>query len=300
MDNNDFDLDSFPSKKNNKKKVLGGLILGAIPLLFIIYLVLGPLLHILSKDLSASEMYVISEWVNVRATPDIKSLKMGKIDYGTKLLVYEIKDDWAEVLIDGQKGYVANKFIADPATYYAIEGLFGDDNTAKTLTNSKYKLALIRYIESKDWITYIPEDIQMDIFGEVANKDVYQVYSEPKGSRFNYSAFADFDGDFRWDAAFVLKNRESDTKILVIFSFDKNDPLEMSKVIYEQELDQPWYFIRLAKKGYRYNLDDKEKKTRLPINAIHIGTNRNKNLNDPEFILMYTGETFTTYEQPQN
>ncbi|MDF1551282.1 MAG: SH3 domain-containing protein, partial [Bacteroidales bacterium] len=256
MDNNDFDLDSFPSKKNNKKKVLGGLILGAIPLLFIIYLVLGPLLHILSKDLSASEMYVISEWVNVRATPDIKSLKMGKIDYGTKLLVYEIKDDWAEVLIDGQKGYVANKFIADPATYYAIEGLFGDDNTAKTLTNSKYKLALIRYIESKDWITYIPEDIQMDIFGEVANKDVYQVYSEPKGSRFNYSAFADFDGDFRWDAAFVLKNRESDKKILVIFSFDKNDPLEMSKVIYEQELDQPWYFIRLAKKGYRYYLDD--------------------------------------------
>lgn len=299
MIDNDLDLDSTPVPAKNKKKVIGGLILGAIPLLFIIYLVLGPLLHILSKDLSASEMYVISEWVNVRATADINSLKMGKVDYGTKLLVYEINDDWAEVLIDGQKGFVASKFIADPATYYEIEGLFGDERTAKTLTNSKYKLALIRYIESNNFTTYIPEDIQMEYFPDAENKEVFQVFSEPRGSRFNYSAFADFDGDFRWDAAFVLKNRETDAKKLVIFSFDKNDPLEHSKVIYDQDIEQPWYFIRLAKKGERYYIDDKDKKTKLPINAILIGSNRNKNLNDPEYLLMYDGETFKSYEQPQ-
>ncbi len=294
-----IDLNQEPKKKD-KKKMIGGLILGAIPLLFIIYLVLGPLLHILSRDLSAKEMYVISEWVNVRAAADVKSLKMGKVDYGTKLLVYEIVDNWAEVLIDGQKGFVSKEFIADPETYYFIEGLFGDKRASKRVPGTKYRLALMRYLKSKGYISQIPEDVQLELYGEIKDSEVYQIFTEPAGSKFNSTVFADFDGDFRNDAAYVLKNQLDDKNLLVIISFDKNDPLNISKVIHEQELEHSWFYIRRATKGYRYYYNDDEKKSKIPLNGILIGSNRNKNLNDPEFLLLYNGETFDMFEQSHN
>lgn len=288
------------NKNSKKKKILGGLILGAIPILFILYLVLGPLFHVLSKDLSAKEMYVISEWVNVRSSADIKGLKMGKVDYGTKLLMYEVIDDWAEVLIEGegQKGYVAKKFIADPETFYLLDGLFGDKKAAKTVVGAKNRLALIRYLKSKEYITKLPKEIQKELYGDKEDKEVYQLFKEPFGSRYNSVIFSDFDGDFRQDAAFVLKNKDADISRLVIISFDKDDPMNISKTIFDEKLDESWFFIKLAKKGHKYYTDE-EKKVRIPINGIVIGSNRNRKLKDPTTLLLYDGESFNAYLQPE-
>jgi hypothetical protein len=304
MNENDdqFRVETNVKTKKDKKKVIGGLLLGAIPLIFILYLVLGPVLHILTKDMNAKEMYVISEYVNVRATSDINSLKMGKVDYGTKLLVYEIKEGFAEVLIEGQKGFVSSEFIADPAIFYSIDGLFGDDKAENMLTNTKYKLALIRYLESKGYMSNIPEEIQTKIYGAKQNKEVYQIFSEPKGSQFNSSVIADFDGDFKSDAAFIIKNINLDTKILVIFSFDDKEPLKNSKVIYESEIDRPWNFIKLAKKGLKFQMADgksEPEKVKIPVNGLIMGSNRAKDLNDPEFLIIYNGQKFDTIEQKE-
>lgn len=287
------------NSNTKKKKILGGLALGAIPILFILYLVLGPLFHVLSKDLSAKEMYVISEWVNVRSSADIKGLKMGKVDYGTKLLVYEIIDDWAEVLIEGegQKGYVAEKFIADPETFYLLDGLFGDKKAAKTVVGAKNRLALIRYLKSKEYITDLPKEIQKELYGD-DDREVYQLFKEPFGSRYNSVLFADFDGDFRQDAAFVLKNKDAGISRLVIISFDKHDPMNISNTIFDEKLDEPWFFIKLAKKGHRYYTDE-EKKVKIPINGILIGSNRNRKLEDPTTLLLYDGENFNAFLQSE-
>ncbi len=295
----DYGVEITQKVKKDKKKVIGGLLLGAIPLLFILYLVLGPVLHILSKDLKANEMYVISEFVNVRATSDVNSLKMGKAVYGTKLLVYEIKDDFAEVLIDGQKGFVSSEFIAEPPIYLAIEGLFGDDRAENLVPSTKYKLGLIRYLESKGYISNLSEELKVKLYGEKSKKEVYQIFSEPRGSHYNSSAIADFDGDFQLDAAFVLKNINSDKKILVILSFDKKDPLNISKVIYENEMEKPWYFIKMAKKGTKYPMLNKNKKIekiKIPINGLIQGTNRSSDLNDTEYLIIYNGEKFDKQE----
>ncbi len=286
------ELSTKPVK--NKKKFISILILGGIPLLFILYLILGPILDILSKDLKAKEMFVVSEFVNVRATSDVNSLKMGKLDYGTKVLVYEIKDDWAEVLVEGQKVFISSKFIVEPQEFYTIEGIF-DEGASKIIKNSKYRLALYRYFESKGFTSNISEDIQNEYFGGEIDKEAYQIYSEPRGSLYNSSSFADFDGNFLQDAAFVLKQKDTDTKILIILSFDKKEPLENSKIIYEQELDEPWMFIRLAKKGSRFELDldgTGVKKTKIPVNGLLIGSNRSKDLNDPVQLLLYDGTKF--------
>jgi hypothetical protein len=288
-----------PAKKNKKKIISGLLILGGIPLLFVLYLVIGPILDILSKDISAKEMYVVSEFVNVRATSDINSLKMGSLDYGTKVLVYEIKDDWAEVLVDGQKVFISSKFVVDPSVYYTIEGIFGDEKVSDIVKNSKYRLALYRYYESKGFTSEIPEEIKKKYLKGSDEKEVYQIFSEPKGSSYTSVVFADFDGDLTQDAAFVLKHKNADEKILVIISFDKKDPLNISKVIYEDELDEIWMSIKIAKKGTSYRLSASkldDEKLKIPVNGLLIGSNRSKTLADPLFLFYYNGQKFVKYK----
>ena len=300
--------------ENNKKKiVLGGIFLGLIPLLFLLYLILGPVLSVMTKDLNAEEMYVISDGVNVRAKPETKALKMGRIKYGTKLLVYKIEDNWAEVLIEGQKGFVSKDYIAKPKQFYMLEGLFGDQASKKRLTKTRYRLAILRYIDKKGYITQIPDEYKKEFDDEDMDKDVFQIFSEPYKAMYNSSAFGDFDGDYVSDAAFVLKNPETEKKLLVILSFDKNNPLEKSKAIFETELEEPWLFIRKAAKGTRWYLNHTEeeketlkttknkkyrpRKTKIKIDGIIISSNRNRNLHDPVNLLLYNGENFEIHNQ---
>ncbi|RLD76058.1 MAG: hypothetical protein DRJ10_14210 [Bacteroidetes bacterium] len=298
--------------KNKKKVILGGIFLGAVPVLFIIYLVLGPILSVLTKDMQAEEMYVISDGVNVRAKGEKKALKMGRIEYGTKLLVYSVTDKWAEVLIDGQKGYVWNEYIANPRTFYMLDGLFADKRSKKRVSKTKYRLAILRYLEEQGYITNIADEYKEFLDDEDLNKEVYQIFSESSKSRYNSTAFGDFDGDFKSDAAYVLKNPETEKKLLVIISFDKTDPMNSSKSIFEMELEEPWIFIRKAVKKSKWylnsdevesevELDDEEivepKKVRIKIDGISIGTNRNRNLKDPVSLLLYNGEEYEVHEQ---
>jgi len=145
-------------KKNKKKIILGGIFLGAIPILFLIYIVLGPILSVLKKDLAATEMYVISNGVNIRAKGEKKALKMGRIKYGTKLLVYNIDDNWAEVLYEGQKGYVSKDYISTPGIYYKLEGLFGDERSKSRVNKTKYRLAILRFFDEKGYISNVPDE----------------------------------------------------------------------------------------------------------------------------------------------
>ena len=292
--------------KNKKKVILGGIFLGAIPLLFIIYLVLGPILSVLSKDLTATEMYVISDGVNVRAKGEKNALKMGRIKFGTKLLVYNIDNDWAEVLIDGQKAYVAKQYIAKPETFYELNGLFGDERSKKRVSKTQHRLAVLRYLNEKGYAPKIADEYKEFFDDEYLNREVYQIFSESSKARYNSTAFGDFDGDFIWDAAFVLKNPDTEKKILVIIGFDKNAPMEKSHTIFDMELDEPWLFIRRAAKKSRWYLndtasdsgnEDKPNKVKIKIDGISIGTNRNLNLKDPVSLLLYNGEEFEIHEQ---
>ena len=286
--------------KDKKKVILGGIFLGAVPVLFIIYLVLGPLLSVLKEDLSAEEMYVISDGVNVRAKGEKNAFKMGRIKYGTKVLVYNINEKWAEVLIDGQKGYVWNEYIAKPRTFYLLEGLFGDKSSKIRLGKTQYRLGILRYLDEKGYITKIKDEHKEFFEDEDLDKEVYQIFSEPGKSKYNSTTFGDFDGDYIWDAAYVLKNPQTEKKLLVILSFDKNAPLTNSKSIFEMELDEPWFYIkRAAKKGRWYlneTADDKKRfKSKIKIDGISIGTNRN--LKDPISLLLYNGSEFEIHEQ---
>jgi len=173
------------------------------------------------------------------------------------------------------------------------------------VNKTKYRLAILRFFDEKGYISNVPDEYKEFFEDEDLDKEIYQIYSEPGKSRYNSTAFGDFDGDFVWDAAFILKSPETEKKLLIILSFDKNDPLNNSKSIFEMELEEPWIFIKRAAKKSRWYLNDTEikpggkgiKKTRIKIDGISIGTNRNRNLKDPVSLLLYNGEEFEIHEQ---
>jgi hypothetical protein len=294
----------MPEKnKSGKRKIMGFLILGGIPLLFVLYLVLGPILDILSKDINAKDMFVVSDFVNVRSDSASNSLKMGSLNYGDKVLVYEIKNNWAEVLVQDRKVFLSSDFLVDPEVFYTIEGMFGDQRMASLVKSSKYRLALYNYFVSKGFSSEVSDEIRDKYFDGDSGKEVYQILSEPKGSLYNSVVFADFDGDFTQDAAFVLSHKGSDDKILVIFSFDKKDPLKSSKVIYEGELEEAWMSIRLAKKMTSYDIYIKgvlHEKVKIPVNGLVIGSNRSKSLHDPLNLFYYDGKKFNMFKIGEN
>ncbi len=282
-------------KKESKNKISLGLIFGIIPVFFLVYLVVGPFLNTISRDLSSKDMYVISEWVNVRTRPDVKSLKMGKILFGTKVACYGESDGWSEVLVDNSRGYVASKFIVDAKSFYYLDGLFANKKAAKKVTSTKYRMALVRYLMSKGYTTNVPEDVR-DEFDDESNEDeVYQLEAEPSGAKYNTVVFSDFNGDGSKDVAFVLTNKVKDINRLVILTLDKDNPFTMSKILYDNELEYPWQFIRLAKKGTSH-IQNAEK-VKLPLNGLLIGSNRDKNFKDKSYLLLYDGKFFNKFKQ---
>jgi hypothetical protein len=299
LENENIENDQDKKSIVGTKKFMGFLILGGIPLLFVLYLVLGPFLDILRQDIKAKDMFVISDFVNVRSDSAANSLKMGELTYGTMVPVYEINKEWAKVLVDGRKVYLSSDFLVEPEVFYTIEGIFGDTRAADLVKGSKYRLALYRYFVAKGFASDIPADIKEKYFKESSGKEIYKIMSEPKGSRYSSVVYADFDGDFTQDAALILSHKGSDNKILVIFSFDKKDPLNINKVIYENELEESWMAIKLAKKGssYKINTDSTlNEKTKIPVNGLLIGSNRSKSLKDPVQLLFYDGKNFDMYK----
>jgi len=283
-----------------KIKNIVKLTLGIVPLIFIAYLVVTPLFLIVKQDIQAYDMFVISDYVNVRTNPEKDALKMGEIYFGTEVLVYNIENSWAEVLIEGQKGFIHEDFLGTPELFYKIDGLFGDEASMKRVPKLNYKIAIVNYLDSLGYLPNIKNKYK-NKFNEVdLKKDRFQIFSEKRGSKFNTSAFADFDGDFVWDVAVVLKNINTETNHLVILSFDKKDPRNKNKAIFSMELEEEHYYIRRVKKRhyrYMYDKDGEKTKQRIPLAAIEIGTNRNRNLNDTEYILIYNGKKFELIDQ---
>jgi len=288
------------SKRKIKNTVK--LTLGIVPLIFIVYLTVIPFFVIIKKDIMAKDMYVISSYVNIRTGPEKDALKMGKVNFGTKVLVYKIENAWAEVLIEGQKGFIHESFLGKPKIFFKIDGLFHDEKSMKLLPKLKYKLSIINYLDSMGYLPNIKKEYKEHFDENDLKKDRFQFLSVKRGSSYKTTAFSDFDGDFVWDAAIILKNINTKANHLVILTFDKKDPEINNKAIFSMDLEENYYYIKRVKKWnrrYLYNKEGEKVKQSLKIAAIEIGTNRNRNLNDTKYLLVYNGSKFEYIDQNQ-
>ena len=163
------------TKKNvlkSKAIFVSGLLFGIIPFIFIVYLLLGPVIKVIQKDLSSQKMIVISEELNIRSDKKKSSYVIGSYPYGTEVIVYEVFDnDWAEVSIGDKKGYMSFEYLVLPETFYIIDGMYGNENAKEMISSTKYRIAISTYLKNNNFTSKIPITEREKLYGKDDQKD---------------------------------------------------------------------------------------------------------------------------------
>jgi len=295
--NNKSEKDS-KKKRNIKSKAIfvSGILFGIIPFLFIVYLLLGPVIKVIQKDLSAEKMMVISEELNIRSDKEKNSYVIGRYPYGTEVNVYEVFDNnWAEVSIGEKKGYMSFEYLVLPETYYIIDGMYGNDNAKELIASTKYRIAISTYLKENNFTSKIPNTEREKLYGKDDQKEVWQIFAESRKSEFNTFCYGDFNGDKKNDAAFIITNIKTGARKLIVLNIDTEIQEKYGDLITFRDLENDFQFIKNIKKNSRMIINDTTERT--AVDAILIGTNRDKKLNDVKELMIYNGETFELHPQ---
>lgn len=286
--------------KDKTKKKLNTVVvfIGIIPFFFIVYLLLGPVIKVITEEYSGKPMRIISETLKVRSDKSKRAYIVGQYNYGTEVKVYDVYDNkWAEVSVEDIKGFMALEFLVTPEQFYLINGMYGNDYAKQAVRMTKYRKAIAGYLSDNGYTTNIPQKIKTKLYGESDSRPKRIFFAEAPGSRYNTYAYGDFNGDNSQDAAYILTDPDNGKRYLVVLDLDAQLPGKYSKLLYLEELKYDWTFIRKAPKRYKFFTG--EKKQRLEIDGLLKGANRDDSFNDPVELLLYDGHNFNTYIQPQ-
>lgn len=287
-------------KKNKSLKskavFVSGILFGIIPFIFIVYLLLGPVIKVIKKDLSSEIMIVISEELNIRSDKSKDSYIIGHYSFGTEVKVYKVFDnDWAEVSVGDKKGYMYFKYLVLPETFYTIEGMFGNENAKKLISSVKYRKAISKYLKKSGYTSKIPKEKRDKLYGKDDKREVWQIFAEPKSSRFNTFCYGDYNGDNKKDAAFIITNIKTGNRKLILLNIDNDTKEQYGGLITFRYLKEDYQFIKnIARKTKMFYNDSLQ---RTGVDAILIGTNRDKSLNDVSELMLYNGKEFKYFIQ---
>ncbi len=272
-------------------------IFGIVPLLFIIYLLMAPVARIVKKDLNSEPMYIISDNLNLRSDKSKNAYVIGNYDYGTEVKVYNTYDDqWAEVSVGRKKGYMSLEYLVPPEIFYLIDGMFGNDLAKKVINKTAYKKAIANYFMNHGYVSDMPDQVKKELYGsQWKNKPVWQLFVLPGNPRYNTYAYGDFNGDKKQDAAFVITNIQTKQNKLIILEVNPTVGNDYGTELFSMDMPENWYYIRRAPRGWKYYVDSV--KTRIPLDGILIGSNRDPALNDPTWLLLYDGKQFRLHPQ---
>ncbi len=294
-----FDFFKGKSERTHEREHVSSgevIIFGIIPLLFIMYLLLAPVYKIVNKNLKAKPMFIISDNLNLRSDKKPNAYVIGNYDYGTEVKVYNTFDNqWAEVSVGKKKGYMSLEYLVNPEIFYLIDGMFGNSLAQKVVNKTSYKKAIANYFLQHGIVSNMPDQIKVQLYGHKGkDKPVWQLFVLPGRPKFNSYCYGDFNGDKKQDAAFVITNKETKQNRLIILSVN-NINGQYGSTLFSMDFPDNWYYIRLAPRGYRFIIDSV--KTRIPIDGILIGSNRDPALHDPLRLLLYDGQQFRIYDQ---
>ncbi len=183
-----------------KYYIAGALLLLAVILYFAWYLPYKK-----DRDADRTYVYATSLFLRSEKLAGVEYNQIGKLPYGSELITYSIDGDWASVKADGKEGYVSSKYILNKEDFDLLTGIWGDSESAQTITSSKCRSALMQYCK------------------QVRNSQKLQVYSRGKSTKPNYMAYPRvYDKLSKYTDFFcVLKDANySDRMVLVAYSFD--------------------------------------------------------------------------------
>jgi hypothetical protein len=281
-----------------KRKVvfIGGILFGIIPFIFIVYLLLGPVIRVIQKDLNSVKMVIISENLNIRSDKEKNSYVIGTYPFGTEVNVYEVYDNnWAEVSIGDKKGYMSFEYLVLPESFHIINGMFGNDNAKNLISGTIYRNAISAYLQKNNFTTKIPKDEREKLYGKGDTKEAWQIFAEEAKAEFNTFCYGDYNGDKKNDAAFIITQLKTGKRKLIVLNIDMGISEKYGELITFKDMEEEYHFVKHVPKNTKMVIKGELQKT--GIDCILIGTNRDKNLNDIYELMLFNGKTFEFHKQ---
>jgi hypothetical protein len=229
----------FPDNENHKsgnfKKIATAIFLLLTSSLIIGYFVwYKPYI----KDKNATRMYSFASSLALRSSPvsGVDYNAIGNILYGSEILVYSNSGEWSVCKANNTEGYTASKYLLSKQEFHILNGIFADAVSRDAVATTKCKKALLDYFISKSYIGKIDEQLQLEIFDSVLNREVWQLIAKNKDIKPNtiaYPRVVSSSSKFT-DFACIITNAQTSKRKFLLFSFDD---LETAKL--ESEQDAP-------------------------------------------------------------
>lgn len=211
------------------------------------------------RDKNAVRKYTYVDNLSLRSSPvsGIDNNFLQKLNYGTEVLVYDSTVDWATVKANGQEGYVSNEFILNKKDFYELNGLFGDAESKTAVVTSKCKKAVLDYFRKNNIMGKIDATIQIEIYGAVQNKEVWQVFAKDKDISPNtviYTKLINPHSKFT-DFGFLITNIKTNKRKFIFYTFtDMGEPV----FIHDEDAPDSGYIKSLSRyfnnNQYVYNI----------------------------------------------
>lgn len=195
------------------------------------------------RDAEAPRYYVISSSLNIRSNTffDGDANMLGKVSYGTELIVYEdsvpreyFHCKFAPVDAKGKvikeqvlEGYVHYDYVLPKDDFFLLNSIFGNNDAKEMLSETRYKKALLEVFKQNHFIgdlTYEQADRYGFPYDMIQNaKGRYQVFCRNKKAKNNNVYFSRKyrkDSKYR-DVAIILDNLDDvNDRLFLYFVFD--------------------------------------------------------------------------------
>lgn len=198
-----------PTKRNN------GLIIGSsIGALTLVGLIVGYFMWYVpyAKDRDALRTYVVANNVFLRSSKiaGVEYNILSTIPYGSELITYSKDGEWAEIKINGMKGFVASPYLLEWNDFKLLNDVWGSTDTKEYIESSKCRLAILDYCKRNQFNT---------------GNDNWQLYTLQKNVKPNNVLFPRLSNGYDkfTEFAFILKNNKTQERRLAIYSFNEED-----------------------------------------------------------------------------
>ena len=198
-------------------------------------------------DKNASKRYVLANNLNLRYSQSTASPAniIKEIPYGTKVLVYSEDSLWAKVKVNGVEGYMGLPFryLADKKTFYETDGIYGNIEARDIIKSSYVKRAIVDYLSNNNYSGLIPDNVQLELYGEIRNVPIWQVFGYDKDAEFNIFGGSKLTGTDEWCAVIIMSNLQKNQKKILIFSYNDQD---IASLIYEDDFPPDYDGIKIV------------------------------------------------------
>lgn len=227
---------SKPTKRNSP--LIIGVAIGALAL---VGLIAGYFMWYVpyAKDRDALRTYVVANNVFLRSSKvaGVEYNILSKVPYGSELITYSKDVEWAEIKVNGIKGFVASPYLLEWNDFKLLNDIWGSADTKEYIESSKCRLAILDYCKRNQFNT---------------GNEGWQLYTLQKNVKPNNVLFPRLNNGYDkfTEFAFILKNNTTQERRFAIYSFDEET--EKPIFLYDENAPEDGQIKQIRYSGNKY------------------------------------------------